>query len=129
MNVVKTMKVNNYACENDISIPTSFIRSIGAKPGLNKIKIELNADKTLTIKVYDERAEKRKKWVDEMVARTQRWNTTFKFHKDTTIAAVIVGSSVNIGISRPAHGDEYDRRVGKAVAFAKAMGESIPNYI
>lgn len=111
-----------------VDIPEEFIRAICSTERPVRVKVSCDGE-SITIKYYDERAEKRKKWVDEMEVRTQCWGTTFKFYKDITIAVVVMSNSVNIGISRPAHGDEYDRRVGKAVAFAKAMGEPIPNYI
>lgn len=130
MTSIKNFNVNRYNCDSTVVIPTSFLRTIGAQHGLNKMKIELNPDDgSLTLRIYDERIEKRNQWVNEMMARTRRWQTTFKTYKDTTIAAVVVRGKVELGISRPAHGDKYDERVGKAVAFAKAMGEHIPSYV
>lgn len=36
---------------------------------------------------------------------------------------------LSIGVSRPANNDKYNERIGVAVAFAKAIGEPIPDYI
>ena len=132
MNVIKTMKVINHACENDISIPTSFLRSIGANHGLNRIKIELNEDKTLTLRIYDERAEKRKKWVAKMFAEYCREeHATHAVHGRTTYVAIYEECSGEMytGFSTAVHSDVYDWETGVAVAYAKAVGNIIPEYI
>lgn len=130
MTSTKNFSINLHNCNSTIVVPTDFLCTIGARPGLNKMKIDLNPDDgSLTLRIYDERIEKRNQWVNETMARTCRWQTAFKTHKDITIAAVAVRGKIELGISRPAHGDKYDERVGKAVAFAKALGEHIPSYV
>ena len=34
-----------------------------------------------------------------------------------------------MGTARPVHGDKFDKAVGIAVAYAKAIGIQVPDYI
>lgn len=53
-----------------------------------------------------------------------------RFCKDTTIfVRHWISDNDDIGIAAPRHGDKYDRKTGIAVAYAKAMGEAVPDYI
>ena len=77
------------------------------------------------------RAIERKRWVDGMYY-------AFLVHPNATsvqVNNVIVVSvfdrdtGMHMGTARPVHGDEFNREVGVAVAYAKALGMVIPNYI
>lgn len=78
------------------------------------------------------KAAKREKWAREMYTR-------YLAHPHSVmqqIGEITIVSTYNdfynilsIGVSRPASNDKYNERVGIAVAFAKATGEHIPDYI
>ena len=78
------------------------------------------------------KAAKREQWVRTMVNR-------YLYHSHSaseqigkiTIVSVYDDyySGVSIGTSRPVDNDKFDEDVGIAVAFAKAIGEPIPDYI
>ena len=79
----------------------------------------------------DQRTKRRTKWI-------QRYYWCFVNQSDTSIQ--IIGNrtiialynqydGVRIGTSYPVHGDTYDKTTGIAVAYAKAIGEDIPEYI
>jgi hypothetical protein len=49
---------------------------------------------------------------------------------DVTVVAVYNSyNGIQIATARPVHGDVYDDNTGIAVAYAKAMGEIVPDYI
>jgi hypothetical protein len=48
---------------------------------------------------------------------------------DTIVAAAHCGWSIGIGKSTPNNGDVFDLNTGIAVAYAKALGEKIPDFI
>ena len=49
--------------------------------------------------------------------------------KRTIVAVYDDYNGVAIGTSYPIHGDEFDAKTGIAVAYAKAIGETVPDYI
>ena len=49
--------------------------------------------------------------------------------KRTIVATYNRYDGVKIGTAYPINGDVYDYETGVAVAYAKALGEPIPNYI
>ena len=82
----------------------------------------------------------RKQWIDshydDAIAAAQTlddYNTNIahiKFCKDVTIfIRHWENNDDDIGVAAPRHGDKYDRKTGIAVAYAKAMGEAVPDYI
>ena len=77
------------------------------------------------------RKEERQKWVDGYYyAFLSHPNATSIQVGDTTIVAVYArNTGMHIGTAKPVHGDVFNREVGLAVAYAKAYGDTIPNYI
>jgi hypothetical protein len=49
--------------------------------------------------------------------------------KRTIVATYDEYNGMRIGTAYPIHGDEYDAKTGIAVAYAKAIGIAIPDYI
>ena len=49
--------------------------------------------------------------------------------KRTIVAIYNRYDGVKIGTAYPINGDVYDYETGVAVAYAKALGETIPDYI
>ena len=107
----------------------------------NYTSISLATDeelRTLIINIYEEqerrRAEKarqRENWVTAKVhAYMAHPNAEAIFVGNRTIVSLFnKNTGVLIGTSYPIHGDVFDRDVGIAVAYAKAMGETIPDFI
>jgi hypothetical protein len=74
---------------------------------------------------------KRAQWVRRMYSRFQsHLNSTYMQIGEITVVSVYSRySGMGIGKARPANGDKHSPEVGIAVAFAKACGEPIPDYI
>lgn len=109
---------------------------------INSISFKTLDDKSLSVlyanlaREINARAEaktaKREKWAREMYNR-------YLAHPHSVrrqIGEITIVSTYNdfynilsIGISKPVNNDKYNEQVGIAVAFAKATGEPIPDYI
>lgn len=78
-----------------------------------------------------EKAQERENWVKVKVrAYMAHPNADAIFVGNRTIVSLYSRDiGVLIGTSYPIHGDVFDRDVGIAVAYAKAMGETIPDFI
>ena len=77
------------------------------------------------------REEERRKWIDGYYfAFINHPNATAIQVGDTTIVAAYArNTGMHIGTAKPVHGDVFNREVGLAVAYAKALGDTIPDYI
>ena len=77
------------------------------------------------------REEERRKWIDGYYfAFINHPNATAIQVGDTTIVAAYArNTGMHIGTAKPVHGDVFNREVGLAVAYAKAFGDTIPDYI
>lgn len=108
---------------NSFSLSTLDDKSLGA----------LYADVCHEINARAEaKAAKREQWVRTMVNRyLYHSHSASKQIGKITIVSVYDDyySGVSIGTSRPVNNDKFDEDVGIAVAFAKAIGEPIPDYI
>jgi hypothetical protein len=82
--------------------------------------------------IREERKRKfRYAWIEEALGAYLRHpNASCKIIGDLTIVAVYERyKGITFGVTRPINGDVYDESTGIAVAFAKAMGDVIPDYI
>ena len=79
----------------------------------------------------NKRKEERQKWVDGYYyAFLNHPNATAIQVGDTTVVAVYArNTGMHIGTAKPIHGDVFNREVGIAVAYAKALNTSIPEFI
>ena len=77
------------------------------------------------------RKEERQKWVDGYYyAFLYHPNATAIQVGDTTVVAVYGrNTGMHIGTAKRVHGDVFNREVGLAVAYAKAFGDTIPDFI
>lgn len=95
----------------------------------------LNALIKFSTEELTRRAEKRKEaraaWVKDMYELyTMHPDTDYRCRENLTIVAVYGHyTGVRIGTAFPINGDAFDKKTGIAVAFAKAIGETIPDYI
>ena len=74
---------------------------------------------------------KRARWVRHMYGRFQSHpNSAYTQIGEITVVSVYNRySGMGIGKARPVNDDKYSLEVGIAVAFAKACGEEVPDYI
>lgn len=71
----------------------------------------------------------RKEWIANMV-REFHLRAGSYVKMDTTVVVVVrYNGAVRIGKTTPTKNDKFDLETGVAVAFAKATGKTIPNYI
>ena len=78
-----------------------------------------------------ERKERRSKWIYSFhSAFMGHPNATYKVLGETVVVSVYDRyTGIHMGATTPCGGDKFELSTGIAVAFAKAMGERIPNYI
>lgn len=79
----------------------------------------------------DQRTKRRAEWITN-----HYWSfmghphaTVHTSEKRTIVAIYNRYDGVKIGTAYPINGDVYDHETGVAVAYAKALGESIPEFI
>jgi hypothetical protein len=113
---------------NDFMKTTTFSVSNLTDTDLSNL---FNSCATELQKRADQRAKRRAEWIDNHF-----WN--FMGHPNATVQVAgkrtIVAiynryDGVKIGTAYPLNGDVYNHETGVAVAYAKAVGESIPDYI
>lgn len=78
-----------------------------------------------------ERKARRTKWIYNFHSAFMRHpNATYKVIGETVIVSVYDRySGIHMGATTPCGGDKFELVTGLAVAFAKAMGERIPEFI
>ena len=77
------------------------------------------------------KAIKRKEWIDEWYTEfMNRYDTVSITRGELTIVATFDEyNGQRIGTAYPVKGDKFDSKTGIAVAYAKAIGIAIPDYI
>ena len=77
------------------------------------------------------RTVERKKWIDgHFYAFLNHPNAaTIRVGDTTIVAAYVRNIGVYIGTAKPVHGDVFDEKVGIAVAYAKAFGTKVPDFV
>lgn len=77
------------------------------------------------------RKEERQRWVDDYYyAFLNHPNAIAIQVDDTTVVAFYTrNAGMHIGTAKPVHGDVFNKEVGLAVAYAKAYGDTIPEFI
>ena len=77
----------------------------------------------------DERNNKRIQWIASHIRQYKHCAANHEVVGETVVVAVLWYDHIVIAKASPIKGDVFDLDTGIAVAFAKAMGESIPDYI
>lgn len=76
---------------------------------------------------------RREEWITSHLNKFGAYCGNFERVGDTIIVAYYnsspIGYGVRMGRSTPINGDVFDLDTGIAVAFAKAMGERVPDFI
>ena len=75
------------------------------------------------------RKQKRYEWVSKYMEIFRANRGEYTRIGDTIVAAAHRGWSISIGKSTPVNGDVFDLNTGIAVAYAKALGDQIPDFI
>lgn len=77
------------------------------------------------------KAIKRKEWIDQWYTEfINRYDTVSIIRGELTIVATFDEyNGQRIGTAYPVKGDEFDSMTGIAVAYAKAIGLEVPDYI
>ena len=74
---------------------------------------------------------RRKEWIDLWYTEfVNRYDTACVTRGELTIVATFDEyNGQRIGTAYPVKGDKFDSKTGMAVAYAKAIGQEIPDYI
>ena len=72
---------------------------------------------------------KRTAWVNKYYRQYQLSTAKSKRIGETTVVAVRWMNNISIGVATPVNGDKFDAHTGIAVAYAKACGEPIPDFV
>ena len=72
---------------------------------------------------------KRTAWVNKYYSQYQMSVANAKRIGETTVVAVKWMNTITIGVATPVNGDKFDAHTGIAVAYAKACGERIPDFV
>lgn len=75
------------------------------------------------------RKQQRYEWVSKYMELFRANRGEYTRIGDTIVAAAHRGWSIGIGKSTPINGDVFDLNTGIAVAYAKALGDRIPDFI
>ena len=78
-----------------------------------------------------QRTAERKRWIESCYyGFVSHPNASFTQMGDVIVVAVYNRvKGIVMGTARPVHGDKFDKAVGIAVAYAKAIGVQVPEYI
>lgn len=79
----------------------------------------------------NQRTAERKRWIESCYyGFVSHPNASFTQMGDVIVVAVYNSvKGIVMGTARPVHGDKFDKAVGIAVAYAKAIGVQVPEYI
>lgn len=72
---------------------------------------------------------KRTAWVNKYYHQYQLSIANSRRIGETTVVAVKWMNGIRMGTATPVNNDEFDVHTGIAVAYAKAVGESIPDFV
>ena len=104
----------------------AFALSKLSDAGLAQLQQDVNDE---IIRREAEKQKRRKDWISSRV-REFHLRAGSYVKMDTTVVVVIKwNGAVRVGKTTPIRNDKFDLETGVAVAFAKAIGETIPSYI
>ena len=72
---------------------------------------------------------KRQKWINSRYAQFKNCYGDYKVIGDTVVVALDWMDNIKMATATPAHGDKFELTTGIAVAYAKACGEHIPDFV
>ena len=74
------------------------------------------------------RKRRRQEWI-EAYAYMAYHNATYEVVGETVVLATFRNGSIHMAKATPINGDVFDEDTGIAVAYAKALGQRVPNFI
>ena len=72
---------------------------------------------------------RRKEWVNEHYYQFKACDGNYKVVDKTVVIALAWMGNVKMATATPTKNDKFSLRTGIAVAYAKACGEHIPNFV
>ena len=75
------------------------------------------------------RKQEREMWIENHYTQFQRCYGDYKVIGNTVVIALAWMGNVKMATATPVKGDVFNLRTGVAVAYAKACGERIPEFI
>ena len=78
-----------------------------------------------------QRTAERKRWVESCYYGFMSHPNAYLIQMGDVIVVAVYSrvKGIVMGTARPVHGDKFDKAVGIAVAYAKAIGVQVPEYI
>lgn len=116
-----------------IVIPKEIRRNFRVKEG-TPIEIAVDENGSIILTPYLTKAEKLDKWVNTVLTAmvTDLCETEFYFHGSAIVCMREQNwqtSSNTIGIAVCSPNDDYDENIGKCIAYSRAAGMSIPDFL
>jgi stage V sporulation protein T len=116
-----------------IVIPKEIRRNLRVKEG-TPIEIAVDENGNIILTPYLTKAEKLKKWMDTVLTTMDRdlGEIEFYFHGSAIVCVredkyQFLSDSVGIAVCSP--NDEYNSSIGQCIAYCRAAGMSIPDFI
>lgn len=116
-----------------IVIPKEIRRSLRIKEGM-PIELMVDENGNIVLTPYLTKAEKLKGWMDTILTIMDRDldEVEFYFHGSAIVCVredkhQFLSDSVGIAVCSP--NDDYDENIGKCIAYCRAAGLSIPDFI
>lgn len=113
-----------------VRVPTEYIEFLGGKEGPQLLKMNV-VNGAIEMRTYDALADKKRSWVKRIMREFRDEGAAAEAHCIGKATFVLVrdffGERVGMSLCMPQ--DEYDYETGVAVAYAKAQGYSIPDFI
>ena len=72
---------------------------------------------------------KRQKWINSRYAQFKNCYGGYEVAGDTVVVALDWKGNIKMATATPVHGDKFELITGIAVAYAKACGESVPDFV
>lgn len=94
--------------------------------GLARLQQDVNDE---IIRREAEKQKRRKDWISSRVREFHLRAGSYMQMDSTVVVVVRWNGAVRVGNTTPTRDDKFDLETGVAVAFAKAIGETIPSYI
>lgn len=104
----------------------AFALSKLSDAGLAQLQQDVNDE---IIRREAEKQKRRKEWISSMVKEFYRRAGCYMTMDTTVIVAINRNGAVRVAKTTPTKNDKFDLETGVAVAYAKAIGETIPSYI
>ena len=104
----------------------AFALSKLSDAGLAQLQQDVNDE---IIRREAEKQKRRKDWISSRVREFHLREGSYVKMDATVVVVIKWNGAVRVGKTTPTRNDKFDLETGVAVAFAKAIGETIPNYI